>query len=215
MQSGTGRRALATPGAGVLARGLGKVAGLVFGLAVAGCSTQGGGPALMQVALRSPSIAFESIDGPPAPVFERLVSELAAQAAKHQVIVVSRTSPAVFRVRCYLAAAVINGRTHYDWVWDVYDAESHRALRIGGEEPGDIATGDAWASLDDATLSRIARASMDQLVSFFGAPGLGTSQDPLRGAFAEEPGTPARLQAGRRLVVGFDPLRPRPAERAH
>ena len=134
----------------------------------AGC-TSDGSPGYAQAAVQRPTIAFESIDGPPGPVFEKLVSDLAAEARSRQVQVVSRQSTASYRVRGYLAANVVEGRTHYEWVWDVYDADKHRAARIGGEERGGR-PGDAWASLDDFTLSRIAHASIDQLVAFLGSP---------------------------------------------
>ena len=117
----------------------------------AGCASDGN-PGYAQAGLQRPSIAFESIDGPPAPVFEKLVSDLAAEARSRQVQVVSRQSPASYRVRGYLAANVVEGRTHYEWVWDVYDADKRRTVRLGGEERGGR-PGDAWASLDDFTLS--------------------------------------------------------------
>jgi len=134
----------------------------------AGCASDGS-PGYAQAGVQRPSIAFESIDGPPAPVFEKLVGDLAAEARSRQVQVVSRQSPASYRVRGYLAANVVEGRTHYEWVWDVYDADKRRTVRLGGEERGGR-PGDAWASLDDFTLSRIAHASIDRLVAFLGSP---------------------------------------------
>jgi hypothetical protein len=138
-------------------------------LCLAAACTSDGSPGYAQAGLERPTIAFESIDGPPAPVFEKLVSDLAAEARSRQVQVVSRQSMASYRVRGYLAANVVEGRTHYEWVWDVYDADKHRAARVGGEERGGR-PGDAWAALDDFTLSRIAHASIDQLVAFLGSP---------------------------------------------
>jgi hypothetical protein len=166
MWSGTGRRAAGAGRDAVKAYALAAVAAALLPL-VAGC-TSDGSPGYAQADLPRPTIAFESIDGPPAPVFERLVSDLAAEAQVRQVQVVSREGPAAYRVRGYLAANVVDGRTHYEWVWDVYDADKRRAARLGGEERGGR-PGDAWASLDDVTLSRIAHASIDRLVSFLGS----------------------------------------------
>jgi len=160
-----GRRAACAGGRGVRAYAL-AAAAVVLPL-VAGC-TSDGSPGYAQAGVQRPTIAFESIDGPPAPVFERLVSDLAAEAQSRQVQVVSRAGPAAYRVRGYLAANVVEGRTHYEWVWDVYDADKRRTARLGGEERGGR-PGDAWASLDDVTLSRIAHASIDRLVSFLGS----------------------------------------------
>ena len=167
MRSGTGRRAAGAGRGAVEAYALAAVVAAALLPLVAGC-TSDGSPGYAQAELPRPTIAFESIDGPPAPVFERLVSDLAAEAQVRQVQVVSRAGPAAYRVRGYLAANVVEGRTHYEWVWDVYGADKRRAARLGGEERGGR-PGDAWASLDDETLSRIAHASIDRLVSFLGS----------------------------------------------
>jgi hypothetical protein len=167
MRSGTGRRAARAGRGGVRAYAL-AAAVAVGVLPVAAACTSDGAPGYAQAGLPKATIAFESIDGPPAPVFEKLVSDLAAEAQVRQVQVVSREGPAAYRVRGYLAANVVDGRTHYEWVWDVYDADKRRAARLGGEERGGR-PGDAWASLDDVTLSRIAHASIDRLVSFLGS----------------------------------------------
>lgn len=182
-------------------RGLGSVCvlGLCFG--AAGCTTDSA-PGLVHVAMRAPTITFESIDGPPAAVFTKFVAALAAEAEARQILVVSRQTAAVYRVRVYVAANVVEGRTHYDWVWDVYDADQRRTLRIAGEEPGAGRAQDAWSALDDQTLMRIARVSMDRLARSLALPGTTppTSPSPtLASAFAEERNrglTPAALQTG-------------------
>lgn len=118
-------------------------------------------------------------------MFARLVSQLATEGRQRQLSVVSRASPAAFRVRGYIAAAAIRGRARFDWVWDVYDAERHRAVRLTGQEAaGAVRAGDVWAALDEPTLSRMARASMDQLVRSLGPPAVGAG--PIGTAFAEE-----------------------------
>jgi len=203
MRSGTGWRAARAPGEGIFARRCGAVLGLVSSLGAAGCAG-GSGPGAMTVAMRGPAVAFESIDGPPAPVFERLVGDLAAEADARQVQVVSRESAAAYRVRGYLAANVIEGRTHFDWAWDIYDADNHRTLRIAGDEPGPGKAADAWASLDDQTLSRIARASMDRLVSFLGSPDVAAPRTPRPSevrAFAAEAG-----RTEHQSLQDFDPV---------
>src|SRR5215469_8181326 len=165
MRSGMSRRAASAGRDGVQAC---TAAAAVAVLSLAAGGTSDGSPGYAQASVQRPTIAFESIDGPPAPVFEKLVGDLAAEARSRQVQVVSRQSTASYRVRGYLAANVVEGRTHYEWVWDVYDADKRRTARLGGEERGGR-PGDAWASLDDVTLSRIAHASIDRLVSFLGS----------------------------------------------
>ena len=116
------------------------------------------------------SVAFESIDGPPAGVFHKLVQSLNDEAQARRLAVVSREQPSRYRVRGYLAAHVAGGYTSIAWVWDVYDADQHRALRIAGQEPGGRAGRDAWTAADDELLQRIARSGLDQLVAFLDAP---------------------------------------------
>jgi hypothetical protein len=159
---------------------------LALALAASGCTTDGG-PGIVQMSVRTPSIAFESIDGPPPPVFARLVGVLASEADSRQILVVSRSAPAVYRVRGYLAVNVIGGRAHYDWAWDVYDAGRHRTLRIAGDEPGGKRGRDAWEALDDQTLTRIAHTSMDRLMAFLSAPEDVAPRITGVTAFAEEP----------------------------
>lgn len=144
----------------------------LIALCAAGCNeTTSSNAALTTGAAASgPTIAFDSIDGPPVAVFNRLVDNISAEAQQRQVAIASREGSANFRVRGYLAAQVIHGRTHISWVWDVYDDVKVRALRIRGEEAGARGGADPWSVADDAMLRRIARASMDRLTAFLRNP---------------------------------------------
>jgi hypothetical protein len=115
------------------------------------------------------SVAFEQIDGPPQGVFRQLVHDLSQEAEARQIAVVSHEQAAQFRVRGYVAAHVREGHTTIAWVWDVYDGEQRRALRISGEEDAGATHGDAWTAMDDQVLRRISRSSMDRLVAFLGS----------------------------------------------
>jgi len=194
-------------------------AGLAALLLVAACSLggcAGGGAASGSFAMAgdSPTIAFESIDGPPPPVFDRMVSVLdedrmtdgrgssfsASYPAKPRSVplargaltefatdsetklrslaVVSRESPAAYRVRSYLSAQTVRGKAVIAWVWDVYDRDQQRALRLAGEEPagkgGRDALRDPWAAADDLLLRKIAQAGLSGLTSMI----QGTPEDP-------------------------------------
>ena len=48
-------------------------------------------------------------------------------------------------------------------MWDVYDRDQQRALRLTGEEPAGKAGRDAWAAADDLVLRRIAQAGLTGL----------------------------------------------------
>jgi len=158
-------------------------AGLAALLLVAACSLggcAGGGAASGSFAMAgdSPTIAFESIDGPPPPVFDRMVSVLDSETKLRSLAVVSRESPAAYRVRSYLSAQTVRGKAVIAWVWDVYDRDQQRALRLAGEEPagkgGRDALRDPWAAADDLLLRKIAQAGLSGLTSMI----QGTPEDP-------------------------------------
>src|ERR1700684_2442980 len=109
------------------------------------------------------TVAFESIDGPPPQVFDRMVSVLDSESKLRNLSIVSRENQASYRVRSYLAAQVSRGRTTIAWVWDVYDRNQQRALRLSGEEPAGKAGRDPWAAADDLVLRRIAQAGLSGL----------------------------------------------------
>ena len=110
-----------------------------------------------------PTVAFDTVDGPPPQVFDRMVSMLDSESKMRSLAIVSREGQAAYRVRCYLAAQVVRGRTMIAWVWDVYDRDQQRTLRLSGEEPAGKAGRDAWASADDMVLRKIAQAGLSGL----------------------------------------------------
>jgi hypothetical protein len=141
--------------------------------ALGGCA--GGSSASNSLAMASntsgPTVAFESIDGPPPQVFERMVSMLDSESKLRSLSIVSREGAAAYRVKAYLAAEVSHGRTTIAWVWDVYDQNQQRALRLSGEEPAGKAGRDAWAAADDLVLRKIAQAGLSGLGGMInGAP---------------------------------------------
>jgi hypothetical protein len=112
------------------------------------------------------TVTFESIDGPPPQVFDRFVRVLDSESQTRNVSIVSRGAPAGYRIRSYLAAQVRGGRTTISWVWDVYDRDQQRALRLSGEESGGKPGRDAWAVADDQLLRRIAQSGLIGLSGF-------------------------------------------------
>ncbi|MDT3685846.1 MAG: hypothetical protein RO009_12500 [Pseudorhodoplanes sp.] len=153
--------------AGVLARGL---AIGVLAVWVSACVTDGQRTGTVQTGQR-PSVAFESIDGAPPAVFQKLVQKLNDEANARHVPVVTREGYAPYRIRGYVAASVVKKQTVVSWVWDVYDGETRRAARLTGEEKAGPAGSDAWnAANNDAVLARVARSGMEQLAAFLGGP---------------------------------------------
>lgn len=120
------------------------------------------------------TVAFESIDGPPPQVFDRMVGVLDTESKLRSLSVISREGTAAYRVRSYLSAQVVRGKTVIAWVWDVYDANQQRALRLSGEEPtaakaGRDATRDPWQAADDLVLRKIAQAGFSGLSNMINA----------------------------------------------
>jgi hypothetical protein len=152
------------------------IALLAAASALGGCASNGAiggsfasGSFAMASGGDSSTIAFESIDGPPPQVFDRMVSVLDSETKLRSLQIVSRQTSAAYRVRSYLSAQVVRGKAMIAWVWDVYDRDQQRALRLSGEEAagkvGRDAGRDPWAAADDLVLRRIAQAGLSGLSS--------------------------------------------------
>jgi hypothetical protein len=138
-------------------------------MALSGCGPDGAA-SLDPAQPRGATVAFESVDGLPPAQFTKLVENLNSEAQARRLAVASRESASAYRVRGYLAAKASKHETTVSWVWDVFDGDLNRALRITGEESVKGRHHNAWAAADDAMLRRIARSSMDQLASFLTSP---------------------------------------------
>ena len=129
--------------------------------------------------------------------------------------IASREGAANYRVRGYLAAQVIRGRTHISWVWDVYDDDKLRTLRITGEEASGRSGGDPWSAADEAMLRRIARTSMDRLAAYAAqsgrrrpTPATGSRSRPIAGSPGPAvPRSAARPSAAERLALSAVPAK--------
>jgi hypothetical protein len=162
---------------------------LVIGCGLGGCA--GGGAASASFAMASagsgPTVTFESIDGPPPQIFQRMVDVLDSESKLRSLAIVPRESQAAYRVRSYLAAEVSHGRAVIAWVWDVYDQNQQRALRLSGEEPAGKSGRDPWSSADDLVLRKIAQAGLS------GLSGMINGTAP-----TDTPPAPAPVPAGKR-----------------
>lgn len=159
---------------------------LAAATALGGCAGGGGAAnsyAMAPSAGSGATVAFESIDGPPPQVFDRMVGVLDSESKLRSLSIVSREGTAAYRVRSYLSAQVVRGKTVIAWVWDVYDANQQRALRISGEEPTSGKGGrDPWSAADDLVLRKIAQAGFSGLSNMInGAPEAPSTVPGLRG----------------------------------
>ena len=146
-------------------------------LMVAGCNPDN--QALSAAQPRGATVAFDSVDGLPPGQFKKLVQDLNDEAQARRLAVISREQSSAYRVRGYLAVKVVKHQTTVSWVWDVFDREENRALRISGEETAKVRPRDAWTVADDAMLRRIAGNSMDQLAAFLTSPEVAPGTAPL------------------------------------
>jgi hypothetical protein len=166
-------------------------------------------PSAMTGQPRGATVAFESIDGLPPGQFRELVQALNNETQTRRLAVMSRESPSAYRVRGYLSASVLKRETTIWWVWDVFDRDGRRALRIAGDETAKARHHDAWSVADDAMLQRIARSSMDQLAAFLTspevAPGLPDSA-PQTVAFGPAHASPEAAGIFRILQPNVDPV---------
>jgi hypothetical protein len=186
------RMGLGLPGtratAGGTGRCFGSVGALLLGLCVSACVGSGQIANLGETA--RPSIALESIDGPPAAVVPRLASALKEEAVRNH-IAVGAPGEVNYRLHGYFAArseaadagatasAMGPATTSMAWTLDLYDGDAHRVVRLSGEEKAGDRLG---AAADEQLLRRVARAGMDQVAAF-----LATSRAPPAGAAAPSP----------------------------
>jgi len=177
---------------------------LVVACALGGCAAGGaaGGSFAMAPGGSGATVAFESIDGPPQAVFDRMVSVLDSESKLRNLSIVSRESGASYRVRSYLSAQVVRGRTKIAWVWDVYDNNQQRALRLSGEEPAGKAGRDAGAAADDLVLRKIAQAGLAGLSAMVnGTPDAPPPVPSLRGSAVASAERPAPAEAAFGMAV--------------
>jgi hypothetical protein len=136
---------------------------LAIACGVGGCASGGAGSGSFAMAGAGSTVAFESIDGPPPQVFDRMVNVLDSESKLRNLSIVSRDGSATYRVRSYLSAQIARGRTIIAWVWDVYDRDQQRVLRLSGDEPASRAGRDPWTAADDLVLRKIAQAGLSGL----------------------------------------------------
>ncbi len=191
------------------------MAGLVVGaaMALAACNPDNQ-PNVAAAQPRGATVAFESIDGPPQAQFRSLVQDLNTEAQTRHLAVIARDETSAYRVRGYLAATVDRGKTTISWVWDVFDRDQRRALRISGSEAAKAGRG--WQAFDGAMMQRIAKSSMAELAAFLTspavAPGTPDTSVPQVAYAMPDVSTPEGAGIFRILQPGPDPASP-PAPR--
>ena len=117
------------------------------------------------VSLARATVAFVSVDGPPAEVSANFMKDLARDAAA-QDIVVADAKKARYFVRGYLSAYPTQDGAAVEYVWDIFTKDKTRAQRLSDylvvKGEGD----DAWAIAGAGALASVAAKSADDLAAF-------------------------------------------------
>ncbi|MFZ5690371.1 MAG: hypothetical protein ACOY5F_03870 [Pseudomonadota bacterium] len=179
-----------------------RIVGIIaLALSSAACTTTGGASLPSR---QHSTVAFDRVDGLPPAVFDRYVRKLSDEAEAKRVPVVTREGFAPYRIKGYVSLWTTRKRdATLSWVWEVFDSEGQRVLRISGDEKAGKAGRDAWQTVSDEVLARAARSGMEQLSEYFRAP---ESQGSAVAAAAPEPAPQAApvRPAPSRPVAGGD-----------
>jgi hypothetical protein len=135
-----------------------------------------------------------------------MVNVLDSESKLRNLSIVSREGGASYRVRSYLSAQVVRSKTVIAWVWDVYDNNQQRTLRLSGEEAAGKAGRDAWAAANDLVLRKIAQAGLAGLTGMInGTPDAAPAPAPARGgpAVASADGIVPAQDAPAVAALGF------------
>ena len=117
------------------------------------------------VSLAGASVAFVSVDGPPAAISASFSQIMAREAAAHDIVIVE-PKKARYLVRGYLSATPTADGAEIDYVWDVFNKDKQRTQRVDDAiaVKGDGA--DPWRIVGEAALTSVAAKSADDLAAF-------------------------------------------------
>ncbi|HXW20486.1 MAG TPA: hypothetical protein VEK35_08295 [Roseiarcus sp.] len=117
------------------------------------------------VSLASATVAFVSVEGPPAAVSASFIQDLKREAAA-QEIAVADPKKAHYFVRGYLSAYLTSDGAAIEYVWDVFARDKERTQRMSDvlvvKGQGD----DPWTIAGDEALASVAAKSADDLAAF-------------------------------------------------
>jgi len=131
------------------------------------------------------------------------VGVLDSESKLRNLSIVSREGSAAYRVRSYLSAQMIRGKTVIAWVWDVYDRDQQRALRLSGQEVGGKAGRDAWNAADDLVLRKIAQAGLSGLTGMINGTPEPAAPAARRGPAVASAGGPAAPPGRSFAALGY------------
>jgi hypothetical protein len=117
------------------------------------------------VSLAGASVAFVSVDGPPAAISASFLQSLAREAAAHD-IVIADAKKARYLVRGYLSAYATADGAAVEYVWDVFNRDRQRTQRVNDALEVKGQGADPWRVAGEAALASVAANSADDLAAF-------------------------------------------------
>ncbi len=117
------------------------------------------------VSLAGASVAFVSVEGPPAAI-SRNFSKIMTREALSRDIVIADETKASYLVRGYLSTYATTDGAAVEYVWDVFDKHKQRMQRVNDvlEVKGEGA--DPWRFVGEAALASVAAKSADDLAAY-------------------------------------------------
>jgi hypothetical protein len=117
------------------------------------------------VSLAGASVAFVSVEGPPAAI-SRSFSQIMTREATARDIAVADEKKARYLVRGYLSAYATTDGAAVEYVWDVFNKDKQRMQRVNDvlEVKGEGA--DPWRIVGEAALASVAANSADDLAAY-------------------------------------------------
>jgi hypothetical protein len=151
------------------------------------------------VSIAGASVAFVSIDGPPAPVLDGFSKQLTQEAAARDIVIADRKK-ARYLIRGYLSAYAVQDGAAVEYVWDVFDQGQRRAQRVNDVLVVKGDGSDPWKIISDAALTSVAAKSADDLAAFL-------SNTPEAVAVAAKDGAPpAKTTAEAEKPLSYAPV---------
>jgi hypothetical protein len=152
------------------------------------------------VSLAGATVAFVSVDGPPAEISASFMRDLAREAAAQQIALADPKKARYF-VRGYLSAYETTDGAAVEYVWDIFTKDKARAQRLSDFLEVKGQGSDAWTIAGDAALASVAAKSADDLAAFL-------SNTPEAIAEAKPPGAAALLQPAptETKALGYAPV---------
>jgi len=117
------------------------------------------------VSLAGASVAFVSVDGPPAAVSANFTQAFTREAAAQDIVIVD-AKKARYLVRGYLSAYATTDGAAVEYVWDIFTKDKQRAQRVNDVLDVKGQGGDPWAIAGQAALASVAAKSADDLAAF-------------------------------------------------